>query len=280
MGLATVGVEGVMLNGDTTPQTLEIAFDPAANSVTLRKDGVEVFPARPPGDVPGEPADAEVGRHADLARGRCLRGVHSRRPEAGESSRQQGCTDDLHGWCAAHRQNGRPLMQFKPDQSFLQLGIWGNPIGEIWGTHYDMMKTLAGLPILFDPGDKFEYGMSTDVLGRVVEVTSGMTLDRFFEDKILKPLGMNDTMFRVPPEKRNRLVAVYIPADGGIRKLEGGKIGPGNVTSDYPYSESHRYLAGGGGLCSTASDYMRFCQMLLNGGQSMAFGFWKRKPSR
>jgi CubicO group peptidase (beta-lactamase class C family) len=130
-----------------------------------------------------------------------------------------------------------------------------------------MMKTLAGLPILFDPGEKFEYGMSTDVLGRVVEVVSGVTLDRFFDDKILKPLGMNDTGFHVSQDKVGRLAAVYIPGEGGIRKLAGGEIGPGNLTSDYPYSKSHKYLAGGGGLCSTPSDYMRFCQMLLNGGE-------------
>ncbi|NLS97548.1 MAG: beta-lactamase family protein [Planctomycetaceae bacterium] len=129
-----------------------------------------------------------------------------------------------------------------------------------------MMKTLAGLPILFDPGDKFEYGMSTDVLGRVIEVVSGMTLDRFFDDKILKPLGMNDTGFHVSQDKVGRLASVYIPGEGGIRKLAGGEIGPGNLTSDYPYSKSHKYLAGGGGLCSTPSDYMRFCQMLLSGG--------------
>jgi CubicO group peptidase (beta-lactamase class C family) len=131
----------------------------------------------------------------------------------------------------------------------------------------EMMKGLAELPLLFHPGEKFEYGMSTDVLGRVVEVASGTALDRFLEDNILRPLGMNDTSFKVPPEKLDRLVAAYIPTDTGIRKLPGGDVGPGKITSDYPYSESHKYLSGGGGLCSTASDYMRLCQMLLNGGQ-------------
>jgi CubicO group peptidase (beta-lactamase class C family) len=130
-----------------------------------------------------------------------------------------------------------------------------------------MMKTLAGLPILFDPGEKFEYGMSTDVLGRVVEVVTEMTLDRFLEDKILKPLGMNDTTFRLRREKVGRLAEVYIPAENGIRKLAAGEVGPGKLTSDYPYSAAHKYLAGGGGLCSTPSDYMRFCQMLLSGGE-------------
>jgi len=93
-----------------------------------------------------------------------------------------------------------------------------------------------------------------------------MTLDRFFDDKILTPLGMNDTGFHVPPGKVGRLAAVYIPGEGRIRTLAGGEIGLGQLTSDYPYSKSHKYLAGGGGLCSTPSDYMRFCQMLLSGG--------------
>jgi CubicO group peptidase (beta-lactamase class C family) len=130
-----------------------------------------------------------------------------------------------------------------------------------------MIKTLAGLPILFDPGDKFEYGMSTDVLGRVVEVVGAMPLDQFLEEKILKPLGMTDTTFRLPPEKVGRLVEVYIPAEKGIRKLVGGEVAEDGLTSDYPYSTKHKYLSGGGGLCSTSSDYMRFCQMLLSGGE-------------
>jgi len=130
-----------------------------------------------------------------------------------------------------------------------------------------MIKTLAGLPLLFDPGDNFEYGMSTDVLGRVVEVVSGDTLDRFFDKKILAPLGMHDTSFKVPPDKLDRLAAAYFRAEDGLRKLKDGDIGPIGDTADYPYNDSHKYLSGGGGLCSTPRDYMRFCQMLLNGGE-------------
>ena len=130
-----------------------------------------------------------------------------------------------------------------------------------------MMKTLAKLPLLFDPGEGFQYGMSTDVLGRVIEVVGGMGLDRYLEKNIFKPLGMDDTYFKVPPDQLHRLVSVYISGGNGIQKLEGGKIGPGKLMSDYPYSKSHKYLSGGGGLCSTSGDYMRFCQMLLNGGE-------------
>lgn len=130
-----------------------------------------------------------------------------------------------------------------------------------------MIKTLAGLPLLFDPGDNFEYGMSTDVLGRVVEVVSGDTLDRFFDKTIVAPLGMHDTSFKVPPDKLDRLAAAYFRAEDGLRKLKDGDIGPIGDTGDYPYNDSHEYLSGGGGLCSTPGDYVRFCQMLLNGGE-------------
>jgi CubicO group peptidase (beta-lactamase class C family) len=132
------------------------------------------------------------------------------------------------------------------------------------------MRKLAGVPLLFHPGEKWEYGMSTDVLGRVIEVVSAVTLDRFFETEIFTRLGMKDTFFKVPREKVPRLVAAYIPLEAGIRKLKDGEIvkhGADPISADYPYLESHRYLSGGGDLCSTVTDYMRFCQMLLNRGQ-------------
>ncbi len=135
------------------------------------------------------------------------------------------------------------------------------------------MTRLAGMPLLFHPGEKWEYGMSTDVLGRVVEVASGRPLDEFVEDEICRPLGMNDTFFKVPSEKRPRLAAAYVPVDTCIRKLKQGEVlrqdlgsGVVTITSDYAYAPSHRYLSGGAGLCSTAADYMRFCEMLRGGG--------------
>lgn len=132
------------------------------------------------------------------------------------------------------------------------------------------MKKLASAPLLFHPGEGWEYGMSTDVLGRVVEVVLGVTLDRFFEANIFGPLGMRDTFFKVPAEKLARLVAAYIPVEGGIRKLQDGEIvkhDPDPISADYPYAQSHKYLSGGGDLCSTPNDYMRLSQMLLNRGE-------------
>ena len=133
----------------------------------------------------------------------------------------------------------------------------------------ESMKKLARMPLLFHPGEKWEYGMSTDVLGRVVEVVSEMPLDRFFEDRIFKPLGMNDSFFKVQSDKQSRVVAAYIPVQAGLRKLNDGEIvnhDPDPISADYPYAKSHKYLSGGGDLCSTPNDYMRFCQMLLGGG--------------
>jgi CubicO group peptidase (beta-lactamase class C family) len=131
-----------------------------------------------------------------------------------------------------------------------------------------MVKRLAGLPLQFDPGTQWQYGMSTDVLGRVVEVVSGNTFDKFISEEVCVPLGMMDTFFTAPPEKRHRLVSAYVPVEGGIRKLpEGERLDyrVSLISSDY-HLERNKCFSGGAGLSSTAADYMRFCQMLLNGG--------------
>lgn len=121
-------------------------------------------------------------------------------------------------------------------------------------TMADQVKRLAALPLNFHPGDHWEYGPATDVLGRLVEVVSGKTLDEFFQQRILGPLGMRDTAFYLPDEKLPRLVTAYQKKDGKLEKLS-------------PPAPNRRYFAGGGGLVGTAEDYLRFAQMLLNGGQ-------------
>ncbi len=114
---------------------------------------------------------------------------------------------------------------------------------------------LAKIPLLYQPGTKFHYSVAVDVLGRVVEVASGETLDVFFEKRIFKPLDMVDTAFYVPASKVDRFAANY---------------GPGLVMIDdpakSPYLKPPKFLSGGGGLVSTARDYARFCQMMLNEG--------------
>ncbi len=119
---------------------------------------------------------------------------------------------------------------------------------------------LAQIPLLYQPGTDWRYSMATDVVGYLVQVISGKPLGDFLEERILKPLGMSDTAFYVPKSKLNRFSAVYEPVPGG-----GIKVQDAPATSDYLRPE--RLQSGGGGMVSTAPDYLRFTQMLLNRGE-------------
>jgi CubicO group peptidase (beta-lactamase class C family) len=146
----------------------------------------------------------------------------------------------------------------------------GHGILQQEGTIGDAVKRLASLPLLFQPGDAWEYSMSDDVLGYFIERVSGMPLDRFLQERIFKPLGMKDTGFYLPQEKAPRLATAYTYySEKGLQPFrdqqtvdEGGMA----YSADYPYRGPQTYFSGGGGLCSTAEDYYRFCQMMLNGG--------------
>jgi CubicO group peptidase (beta-lactamase class C family) len=122
----------------------------------------------------------------------------------------------------------------------------------------EVVDRLAEIPLLFEPGTAWNYGVSTDVLGRVVEIASGLPLDRFMQERILDPLGLADTAFHVPREKVDRFAALYQATDGGLRLLEtpAGSPQAGDVIT----------LSGGGGLVSTALDYFRFAEVLRQGG--------------
>ena len=133
----------------------------------------------------------------------------------------------------------------------------------------EVIHEIVKLPLVYQPGAAWRYSMATDVIGYLVKVISGMTLDVFFKDRILGPLGMEDTDFYVPGNKLDRFAALYGPAkDGGIELLD--------APATSQYTKMPRFLPGGIGLVSTASDYMRFCQLLLNGGEldgtALAFG--------
>jgi CubicO group peptidase (beta-lactamase class C family) len=134
--------------------------------------------------------------------------------------------------------------------------------GETDETIGDMVKRLATLPLNFHPGDAWEYGRATDVVGRLVEVMSGQTFDAFLRERIFEPLDMPDTHFYLPTSKLDRFAALYGPGgDGAIVLTEG-------PTADSRYvREPHVYFSGAGGLVSTARDYWRFQQMMLNGGE-------------
>jgi CubicO group peptidase (beta-lactamase class C family) len=122
------------------------------------------------------------------------------------------------------------------------------------------MKRLATLPLVSQPGEAFDYGYGTDLLGYLVEVVSGQPLDRFLEERIFQPLRMPDTGFFLPKEKAARLAVLY--------GLEGGKLVRKEDAARSDFIDGPRKLfCGGAGLYSTASDYGRFLQMLLNGGE-------------
>src|SRR5580698_8508358 len=122
-------------------------------------------------------------------------------------------------------------------------------------------RRLASVPLNEQPGTAFHYGYSIDVLGRLVEVLSGTTLDKFFEARIFQPLGMKDTAFFVSEDKWNRLATLYAPKPEGQRGIQ---------KSTAPAQESFKkkpiLLLGGAGLTSTLDDYARFYQMLVNNG--------------
>jgi len=148
------------------------------------------------------------------------------------------------------------------------------------GTIGDSVKRLAGLPLLFNPGERFEYSLGVDVLGYLVEVLSGQTLDEFFRTRIFTPLGMHDTYFYPPEDRLGRLAAAYTwYPEKGLSRFPDKPIeeGPFAYSADYPYHGPKRLYAGGAGLCSTAMDYARFCQMMLNGGRAGATRLISRK---
>jgi CubicO group peptidase (beta-lactamase class C family) len=126
------------------------------------------------------------------------------------------------------------------------------------------VERMANLPFRTQPGERWVYGYSTDILGAVLEVASGLPLDRLLQDRILDPLGMEDTGFYVPPAEADRLVTVYGSGDGGIERAPDG---PGMQTQGQYVDGPRTSFSGGAGLVSTAGDYARFLQMLLNGGE-------------
>jgi CubicO group peptidase (beta-lactamase class C family) len=124
----------------------------------------------------------------------------------------------------------------------------------------EMAATLASVPLKFQPGTRWHYSISTDICGRLVEIISGGRFDDFLRERIFEPLGMIDTGFSVPEAAVDRFAANYArQADKSLALLDDPR------TSQY--LAPRKFLSGGGGLVSTSADYMRFCQMLLNGGE-------------
>jgi CubicO group peptidase (beta-lactamase class C family) len=123
------------------------------------------------------------------------------------------------------------------------------------------IKKLAKLPLLFNPGEKFNYCEGLDVLGYFIEIMSGLPFDVFLRTRLFEPLGMNDTWFYLPEDKAQRLVSVQKPENGSWSRYPVTFYDP-----DYPVKGAKRFFPGGAGLSSTAKDYATFLQMYLNGG--------------
>lgn len=127
------------------------------------------------------------------------------------------------------------------------------------------INRLATMPLVHHPGEAWTYGLNTDVLGHLVEIWSGMSLEAFFRTRIFEPLGMKDTYFYLPEGKKDRLVPIYTES-GDPKTLQ--KLPPQyGYDPDYPVKGAKKLYSGGAGLCSTALDYAIFLQMLLNNGE-------------
>jgi len=144
------------------------------------------------------------------------------------------------------------------------------------GSLAEMTRQTAQMPLLFHPGTQWNYSVSTDVLGRVVEVISGQSLDRYFAEHILAPLGMNDTAFWVAEDKLHRLAEMYTLAGATPPRIKGeptevtpepqGALEISAGSGGRQFTQPPKIFSGGGGLTSTTGDYLRFALMLRNGG--------------
>jgi len=134
----------------------------------------------------------------------------------------------------------------------------------------EMVKKIGQAPLVHQPGTMWEYGLSMDVLARLVEVVSGQPYDKFLEQRIFKPLKMDDTGYWVPADKKNRFAKLYAPG-------EGWTIKPNTTPAQTSYLKPAVNFGGGSQTVSTASDYLRFCQMLLNGGELEGVRILSRK---
>lgn len=172
----------------------------------------------------------------------------------------EGLTEPMRLWHLLTHTSGLTygfLMSHVVDEIYRKAGFeWGMPAGK---NLEEVCDLLAELPLLFQPGTEWNYGVSTDVLGRVVEVASGMPLDQFIESRICRPLGMDDTSFHVPEEKLDRLAELY-GRHPGTKKTT-----PLTMAGSAAKARPH-CLMGGGGMVSTMGDYMRFADMLRRGG--------------
>jgi CubicO group peptidase (beta-lactamase class C family) len=162
---------------------------------------------------------------------------------------------------------GYPFISSSVQKSYVNAGIIdGVTVKDT--TLASQMELLAKQPLMFEPGSKMAYGLSTDLLGYLIEVISGQSLEQFFAKEIFAPLDMHDSFFYLPEDKADRLVTLYADVgDGGLVVSQGDESTIFLDDPRYPVSGAKSYFSGGAGLSSTAHDYGRFLQMLLNDGE-------------
>lgn len=141
---------------------------------------------------------------------------------------------------------------------FAELGLPESPTHTESVSLETFCTRLAQIPLSFQPGTAWRYSFSIDVLGRLIEITSSQSLEMFLQERIFDPLGMVDTGFQVPQSSIDRLIPLYLKKDNEFHCIE--------TPQTSRYTQPPRFLEGGGGLVSTTQDYLRFLQMLLNGG--------------
>ena len=186
---------------------------------------------------------------------RAWRGGSAVRPET------EAVTQDMRMWHLFSHTSGLTygFMQTHPvDALYRQAGFeWGNPDGlDLAG----VCDRVAELPLAFQPGTEWNYGMSIDVLGRAVEAIAGVPLADFVQEHVLDPLGLGDTVWHVPAERADRLAALYVPTPGVGTAMRYDAMGAAALTPPAA-------TMGGGGLCGTAGDYVRFAEMLRGRGE-------------
>lgn len=201
----------------------------------------------------------------ELANLRVIKSVEGEATETVQAKREPTIHDLLthrsgftYGWSGPEKLNAAYQTQNIPNLF--------EPIEETIG---DRVKRLANVPLKFQPGSDWNYGVSTDILGRIIEISSGLTLDQFFRERIFRPLGMHDTYFYVPKAKQQRLAGLTtIDKNRNLQPVGDVPVQAGFLRFSANYCTTPgTFFSGGGGLVSTATDYMTFLHMLLHEGE-------------
>ncbi|MFD2721694.1 serine hydrolase domain-containing protein [Hymenobacter monticola] len=162
---------------------------------------------------------------------------------------------------------GYPIIGSKEARAIYAKAHIPSGIGTPAGSLAKAMDALGPLPLMHQPGERFTYGLSVDVLGRLIEVLSGQPLDKYLRTRLFEPLGMKDTWFYLPADKKDRLVQLYTEdANKQTVFMEPLTQPLGRMYPNYPKASGGTYFSGGAGLSSTIDDYAHFLQMLLNNG--------------